>query len=408
MNEPPTTAKVVIETSRGLLEIELWAKETPINCQSFLEDCLNGRFDNLQFNKIYKNILVELNDNLKNNENKNKTYNEFHSRLKFNRRGLIGMYGRNYFTDGDDNNKNNCKFFITLDALSKFSNKNILIGKIEGESIYNLVKISESELREDNETPIYPTKIKKVNIIQPYFGSLENNIKKRKTMGNNNSNNTSQRKKKIKLKSKIKITYDIENENENDDELAIGINKKENKMKDKFKMKSAHETLNDKTLSKKKLSVKQLIEEKIKTENDNRKNSELIVADENITLKNESRKDNDNAESINIENNNEIVEASTDSTSILDDKNDKGKAKKSKKKLRKTLVELEREKYLKQQSKPLTNEEMLQKVTDFSAKLKENPAGSGDSGDSGSGSKEMGSGEDADYERFFHHRLVFR
>ncbi|XP_019859590.1 PREDICTED: peptidyl-prolyl cis-trans isomerase CWC27 homolog [Amphimedon queenslandica] len=50
---------------------------------------------------------------------------EFHQRLKFNRRGLVGM------ANGGKND-NTSQFFITLGRTDELNNKNTLFGKVRG------------------------------------------------------------------------------------------------------------------------------------------------------------------------------------------------------------------------------------------------------------------------------------
>lgn len=56
--EPPTTGKVILETSGGELEIELWCTETPKTCKNFITLCLEGYYDGTIFHRLIKNFMI--------------------------------------------------------------------------------------------------------------------------------------------------------------------------------------------------------------------------------------------------------------------------------------------------------------------------------------------------------------
>lgn len=57
--EPPTTAKVVLETNYGVLEIDLWARECPRACRNFIQLCLEGYYDKTIFHRVIKDFMVQ-------------------------------------------------------------------------------------------------------------------------------------------------------------------------------------------------------------------------------------------------------------------------------------------------------------------------------------------------------------
>lgn len=42
IKEPPTNGKVLVHTSMGDVDIELWSKEAPIACRNFVQLCMEG------------------------------------------------------------------------------------------------------------------------------------------------------------------------------------------------------------------------------------------------------------------------------------------------------------------------------------------------------------------------------
>lgn len=57
--EPPTRGKVVLETTHGPLDIELWPKEAPKAVRNFVQLCLEGYYDHTIFHRIIKGFLVQ-------------------------------------------------------------------------------------------------------------------------------------------------------------------------------------------------------------------------------------------------------------------------------------------------------------------------------------------------------------
>lgn len=57
--EPPTKGKVVLQTTHGPLDVELWPKEAPKAVRNFIQLCLEGYYDNTIFHRIIKGFLVQ-------------------------------------------------------------------------------------------------------------------------------------------------------------------------------------------------------------------------------------------------------------------------------------------------------------------------------------------------------------
>lgn len=89
---------------------------------------------------------------------------EWHSRIKYNRRGLLGMAN-----EGSDSNGS--QFFLTLGDTPELQGKNTLFGRVEGETIYNVARMGEEEVGE-GERPLYPTRITGVEILVNPFKDM--------------------------------------------------------------------------------------------------------------------------------------------------------------------------------------------------------------------------------------------
>ena len=164
--EPNPTAKVLLHTTRGDLEIELFAKQTPITSRNFLQLCLDGYYDNTVFHRLVKGFIIQGGDPSGTGQGGESSYDgetfqdEFHSRLKYTRRGLLGM------ANTGKKNDNGSQFFFTLAATPELQDNNTMFGRIAGDTIYNLMKTAETEIAEGSEDrPMYPTKITGSEII---------------------------------------------------------------------------------------------------------------------------------------------------------------------------------------------------------------------------------------------------
>ncbi|CAO3607025.1 unnamed protein product [Mucor hiemalis] len=57
--EPHTTGKVILHTTAGDIEIELWGKEAPRATRNFIQLCLEGYYDGTIFHRIVPDFLVQ-------------------------------------------------------------------------------------------------------------------------------------------------------------------------------------------------------------------------------------------------------------------------------------------------------------------------------------------------------------
>ena len=171
--EPQPTAKVLLETTSGDILLELFAKQTPITSRNFLQLCLDGYYNGTIFHRLVPGFIIQGGDPTGNGDGGEAIYDgglfedEFHSRLKFNRRGLLGM------ANTGKKNDNGSQFFFTLGATPELQDRNTMFGRIVGDTIYNLMKMGEAELvAEGSERPLYPTKITGAEILANPFEDM--------------------------------------------------------------------------------------------------------------------------------------------------------------------------------------------------------------------------------------------
>ena len=176
--EPQPTAKVLLQTTAGDIELELFAKQTPLTSRNFLQLCLDGYYDNTIFHRLVPGFIIQGGDPSGTGSGGESSYDgepfadEFHSRLKFNRRGLLGMANTGRKDD------NGSQFFFTLGNTPELTGKNTMFGRVAGDTIYNLMKMGEADLADDeSERPLYPTKITGVEVIVNPFEDMVKRIR---------------------------------------------------------------------------------------------------------------------------------------------------------------------------------------------------------------------------------------
>ncbi|ODQ53102.1 cyclophilin-like protein [Saitoella complicata NRRL Y-17804] len=235
--EPPTEGKVILHTTKGDLEIELWSKECPKACRNFIQLCLEGYYDNTIFHRIVPNFIVQGGDPTGTGTGGQSIWDvpfedEFHTRIRYNRRGLVGMAN-----SGKDDNGS--QFFFTLGETPELTGKNTLFGRMVGDTIYNLLRISQLETDAD-ERPLYPAKITSASVvINPFPDIVPRSTAAERAAQADALKKTEARKKKG-TKNKTLLSFAGEEGEEEEVEF-----------KPKGKGKSAHDVLDDKRLAKK-------------------------------------------------------------------------------------------------------------------------------------------------------------
>ncbi|KAK3315078.1 cyclophilin-like domain-containing protein [Apodospora peruviana] len=200
--EPQPTASVIIHTTLGELAVELFAKQTPLTCRNFLQRSLDGYYDNTIFHRLVPGFILQGGDPTGTGHGGESIYDggalsgdlepwpmdqrrgknagpmgvnfkdEFHSRLKFNRRGLLGM------ANEGTPDSNGSQFFFTLGKTEELNGKNTVFGRVAGDTIYNLAKMGEAEVQDGGERPLYPIKITHVEILINPFEDMKRREKK--------------------------------------------------------------------------------------------------------------------------------------------------------------------------------------------------------------------------------------
>ncbi|KAI1195818.1 cyclophilin-like protein [Nemania serpens] len=227
--EPQPTASLILHTTLGDLSVELFAKQTPLTSRNFLQLCIDGYYDNTIFHRLIPGFIIQGGDptgtgnggeciydggaysgdldpwpmDQRRGKNAGPTgvnfKDEFHSRLKFNRRGLLGM------ANESKPDSNGSQFFFTLDKAEELNGKNTVFGRVVGDTIYNLARMGEAEIAEGSERPLYAIKITGTEILVNPFDDIK---KRTRTARPTEPTGPTERKKKNPKTGKKLLSFD--------------------------------------------------------------------------------------------------------------------------------------------------------------------------------------------------------
>ncbi|XP_034838704.1 spliceosome-associated protein CWC27 homolog isoform X3 [Maniola hyperantus] len=283
IQEPPALGKVLLKTSAGDIDIELWTKETPKASRNFIQLCMEGYYNGTIFHRVVPGFIVQGGDPSGDGTGGESIYgapfkDEFHSRLRFNRRGLVAMANA-----GKDDNGS--QFFFTLAATPELQNKHTIFGKVTGDTIYNVLKLSEGLIGPDDR-PEHPHKITSTEVLINPFDDITPRVHEKIE--------EDKPKKKKKEKQGVK----------NFGLLSFGLEAEEDEgeaQEFRGKPKSTHDLLEDPKLSKKTAAELELEQEKLEEESsiqteEKKKETEAAVSNIRDKLKKSEKSPEESAD----------------------------------------------------------------------------------------------------------------
>lgn len=174
--EPVTHGKVILKTSFGDVEIELWPREAPRTVRNFLQHLLDGYYTGTIFHRIVPEFIIQGGDPTGTGYGGESVYDggkpfpaELHQRLRFSHRGIVAMAG----ASKDDNRS---QFFITLASCAELDRNHTIFGKVVGNTIFNVLEAGKLELsKDDPERPVHPPHILGAEIVVNPFEDMAPN-----------------------------------------------------------------------------------------------------------------------------------------------------------------------------------------------------------------------------------------
>lgn len=185
---------MLLKTTAGDIDVELWAREAPKTCRNFVQLCLEGYYNGTIFHRVIKGFIAQGGDPNGDGTGGESIYggpfkDEFHTRLRFTRRGLVAS------ANGGNRDDNGSQFFFTLGEAMELQNKHTVFGKITGDTIFNMLKLEDADI-DANERPLYPYRILKTEVLLNPF----DDIVPRQVIGREKDGSEKSKKKKKKEK----------------------------------------------------------------------------------------------------------------------------------------------------------------------------------------------------------------
>mmetsp|Transcript_42198 Transcript_42198/g.94888 ORF Transcript_42198/g.94888 Transcript_42198/m.94888 type:complete len:505 (-) Transcript_42198:54-1568(-) len=240
IKEPSTNGKVILHTTHGDLEVELWATEAPKACRNFCTLCLEGYYDNTIFHRVIKDFLIQGGDATGTGQGCESIYgkpyaDEIHPRLKFRYRGMMGIAS----AGKRDVRSNGSQFFIVMDRAPSLDGKHTLFARVVGQTVYNLVRLSEVEV-DKNDRPRDPPRILRTEVVWDPFGDLDPRFKPKAAPMADQSSEKDKRRDTIKNRNVLSFGGGVDSDDDAEGDPDAGFGK----------VRSAHDVLEDPRLLK--------------------------------------------------------------------------------------------------------------------------------------------------------------
>mmetsp|Transcript_57686 Transcript_57686/g.101007 ORF Transcript_57686/g.101007 Transcript_57686/m.101007 type:complete len:522 (-) Transcript_57686:34-1599(-) len=238
IKEPTTKGAVVLHTTHGDLELELWASECPKACRNFCQLVLEGYYNDCIFHRVIKDFCIQSGDKSGTGDQSESVFgkpypDEIHPRLKFRYRGMIGVASA-----GAGTKTNGSQFFIVLNRAPSLDRKHTLFAKVVGKTMYNLLRIADVEV-DKFDRPVDPPRIIRAELTWDPFDDLEPRFTPQapsRPLGQPEKH----RREAIKNKKVLSFGGGSDEEDSDDEDEAPRFGK----------AKSAHDVLNDPKLAK--------------------------------------------------------------------------------------------------------------------------------------------------------------
>ncbi|KAI9269053.1 cyclophilin-like domain-containing protein [Phascolomyces articulosus] len=119
---------VILETSMGVIHVELYTKHAPKTCKNFYELARRGYYDGVSFHRIIENFMIQGGDPTGTGRGGSSIYgdkfeDEINRELKHTGAGILSMANSGPNTNGS-------QFFITLAPTPWLDGKHTIFGRV--------------------------------------------------------------------------------------------------------------------------------------------------------------------------------------------------------------------------------------------------------------------------------------
>lgn len=152
-----TNRHAIIETSMGVIDVELLEDKAPLTTENFIKLAEKGYYNNLTFHRVIPNFMVQTGDP-KGDGTGGPGYvikDEFGPGLKHNKPGILSMANAGPNTGGS-------QFFITTVPTPWLDGKHAIFGQVvKGQEVVNNISMVK---RTSSDRPLTPVLIKKITL----------------------------------------------------------------------------------------------------------------------------------------------------------------------------------------------------------------------------------------------------
>ena len=153
---------IVLETTKGNIELELFDKVAPKAVENFTTHIKNGYYDGIIFHRIIKNFMIQAGDPTGTGRGGNSIWNksfddEISSDYSFDKAGILAMANRGPNTNGS-------QFFITTKETPWLNGAYTIFGKVKNKNSYIVVQKLENVKTKSGDRPVLEQKIIKAYI----------------------------------------------------------------------------------------------------------------------------------------------------------------------------------------------------------------------------------------------------
>jgi len=130
---------VVLETTQGNIEIELFPDVAPLAVENFTTHIKNGYYNGIAFHRIIKNFMIQGGDPTESGRGGEsiwkKDFKDEFTNKTFNKSGILAMANRGPYTNGS-------QFFITTAKTPWLNGKHTIFGQVIPSSMENVNKLN--------------------------------------------------------------------------------------------------------------------------------------------------------------------------------------------------------------------------------------------------------------------------
>lgn len=160
-----TNTHVVLETTQGKIELELFPDVAPLAVENFTTHVKNGYYNGIAFHRIIRNFMIQGGDPTETGRGGESIWKkDFKDEFKdktFSKAGVLAMANRGPFTNGS-------QFFITTAATPWLNGNHTIFGQITNASFETLNKLNNVKTlgRRGSDRPIERQEIIKAYILK--------------------------------------------------------------------------------------------------------------------------------------------------------------------------------------------------------------------------------------------------